>query len=193
MQLSARSFVRRCLTWLLPAIALAPIPASAQTATAEQVTAVLAKLEQLAEATVANGGVPALAIGVVHDDKVVFLKGFGVREAGKPEKVDADTVFQIASMSKPISATVVAALVSDGIVSWDSKISDLDPAFRLAEPYPRASSPSATCLPIAAGFPAPPATISKTSATTAPKSCAASGSYRRRRASAPAIPTAISA
>ncbi len=136
MQLSARSFVRRCLTWLLPAIALAPFPASAQTATAEQVTAAVAKLEQLAEATVADGGVPALAIGVVHDDKVVFLKGFGVREAGKPEKVDADTVFQIASMSKPISATVVAALVSDGIVSWDSKISDLDPAFRLTAPYP---------------------------------------------------------
>ena len=35
-----------------------------------------------------------------------------------------------------VSATVVAALVSDGIVSWDSKVADLDPAFRLAEPYP---------------------------------------------------------
>jgi CubicO group peptidase (beta-lactamase class C family) len=45
-------------------------------------------------------------------------------------------VFQIASLSKPVSATIVAALVSDGIVSWDSKIADLDPAFRLAEPYP---------------------------------------------------------
>lgn len=135
MLLSARSIVRR-LAWLLPAIALAPMPSSAQTATAEQVTAALTQLEQLAEAAISDGSVPALAIGVVHDDKVVFLKGFGVREAGKPETVDADTVFQIASMSKPISATVVAALVSDGIVSWDAKISDLDPAFRLAEPYP---------------------------------------------------------
>ncbi|RWC49698.1 MAG: serine hydrolase, partial [Mesorhizobium sp.] len=75
-------------------------------------------------------------IAVVHDDKVIFLKGFGHREAGKPETVDADTVFQIASLSKPVSATVVAALVGDGIVSWDSKIADLDPAFRLAEAYP---------------------------------------------------------
>lgn len=79
---------------------------------------------------------PGLAIAVVHDDEVIFLKGFGHREAGKPEAVDADTVFQIASLSKPVSATVVAALVSDGIVSWDSKIADLDPAFRLADPYP---------------------------------------------------------
>ncbi|TIN30067.1 MAG: beta-lactamase family protein, partial [Mesorhizobium sp.] len=68
----------------------------------------------------ADGAVPGLAIGVVHDDKVIFLKGFGHREAGRPEPVDADTVFQIASLSKPISATVVAALVSDGVVSWDS-------------------------------------------------------------------------
>jgi len=135
MLLSARSFVRR-LAWLLPAIASAPMPASAQTATTEQVTAALAQLEQLAEAAISDGSVPALAIGVVHDDKVVFLKGFGLREVGKPETVDADTVFQIASMSKPISATVVAALVGDGIVSWDAKISDLDPAFRLAAPYP---------------------------------------------------------
>ncbi len=89
MQLSARSFLRRCLTWLLPAIALAPFPASAQTATAEQVTAAVAKLEQLAEATVADGGVPALAIGVVHDDKIVFLKGFGVREAGRHNQIAA--------------------------------------------------------------------------------------------------------
>jgi CubicO group peptidase (beta-lactamase class C family) len=135
MLLSARSFVRR-LAWLLPALALAPTPSSAQTATTEQVTAALAQLEQLAEAAITDGSVPALAIGVVHDDKVVFLKGFGLREAGKPEKVDADTVFQIASMSKPISATVVAALVGDGTVSWDAKISDLDPAFRLNDPYP---------------------------------------------------------
>ncbi|AMS41375.1 serine hydrolase [Aminobacter aminovorans] len=135
MQLSARSFVR-CLAWLLPAVTLSPVSSSAQTATAEQVTAALAKLEQLANAAIADGSVPGLAIGVVHHDKVVFLRGFGTREAGEPEKVDADTVFQIASMSKPISATVVAALVSDGVVSWDSKISDLDPAFRLADAYP---------------------------------------------------------
>ncbi|BCH27494.1 serine hydrolase [Mesorhizobium sp. L-8-3] len=109
---------------------------SAQTVTPDRVEAALSKLEPLAERIVADGGVPGLAIGVVHNDKVVYLKGFGRREAGKPDVVDADTVFQIASLSKPVSATVVAALVGDGRVSWDSKIGDLDPAFRLADPYP---------------------------------------------------------
>jgi len=50
--------------------------------------------------------------------------------------VDADTVFQIASLSKPVSATVVAALVGEKLVDWNSKIADLDPAFRLFDPYP---------------------------------------------------------
>lgn len=117
-------------------LALWPHAASADPVTPARIAAALPKLEALAQAAVADGAVPGLAIGVVHDDKVIFLKGFGHREAGRPEPVDADTVFQIASLSKPISATVVAALVSDGVVSWDSKIADLDPAFRLADPYP---------------------------------------------------------
>ncbi|MBZ9722031.1 serine hydrolase [Mesorhizobium sp. AD1-1] len=120
----------------IAAMALWPHAAPADSLTPERITAALSKLEALAEAAVADGAVPGLAIGVVRDDEVIFLKGFGHREAGKPEIVDADTVFQIASLSKPISATVVAALVSDRIVSWDSKIADLDPAFRLADPYP---------------------------------------------------------
>ncbi|PZV39594.1 serine hydrolase [Mesorhizobium kowhaii] len=120
----------------IAAMVLWPHAAPADTITPERITAALSKLEALAEAAVAGGAVPGLAIAVVHDDEVIFLRGFGHREAGKPEVVDADTVFQIASLSKPVSATVVAALVSDGIVSWDSKIADLDPAFRLADPYP---------------------------------------------------------
>ena len=115
--------------WVFAALMVAlPSAASADPVTSKRVAAALPKLEALAKAIVADGGVPGLAIAVVHDDKLVFLKGFGLRQAGKPETVDADTVFQIASLSKPVSATVVAALVSDGIVSWDSRIADLDPA-----------------------------------------------------------------
>ncbi|MER9405124.1 serine hydrolase [Mesorhizobium caraganae] len=117
-------------------VVLWPHAAAADTITPERITAAMSKLEALAEGAVADGAVPGLAIGIVHGDEVIFLKGFGHCDAGKPEAVDADTVFQIASLSKPVSATVVAALVSDGIVSWDSKVADLDPAFRLAEPYP---------------------------------------------------------
>ena len=57
---------------------------------------------------------------------------------GKPATVDADTVFQIASMSKPVSATVVAKLVGEDLVAWDSRMVDLNPRFALHDPYPTA-------------------------------------------------------
>ncbi|TIP13383.1 serine hydrolase [Mesorhizobium sp.] len=129
--------LRRWRMWaLIAVIGLSPHAALADTIAPDRIAAALSKLEALAEGVVADGGVPGLAIGVVHDDKVVFLKGFGHREAGKLETVDADTVFQIASLSKPVSATIVAVLVGEEIVSWDAKIADLDPAFRLSDPYP---------------------------------------------------------
>ncbi len=120
------------------ALVLLPFPAFSQTVTREKVSAALPKLEALARGLVDDGSVPGLAIAVVHDDEVVYLKGFGVRESGKPASVDADTVFQIASLSKPVSSTVVAALVSEGVVSFDARIADLDPGFRFADPYPTA-------------------------------------------------------
>src|SRR5262249_57049390 len=76
-------------------------------------------------------GVPGLAIAGVHADRVVYLKGFGVREIGAPGPIDADTVFQLASVSKPLTTTVIAGLVGDGTITWDARIADLDPAFRL--------------------------------------------------------------
>jgi len=110
--------------------------AVAQTVTKERVVAAIPRLEELAKKAIANEEVPGLSIGVVYKDEVAYLEGFGLRASGKPDTVNADTVFQLASLSKPIASTIVAALVSDGVVSWDSRISDLDPAFQLRNAYP---------------------------------------------------------
>jgi CubicO group peptidase (beta-lactamase class C family) len=110
--------------------------AGAAEATLEKVEAAVPRIEAMARQLVADGQVPGLAIGIVYGDKVVYLGGFGVREVGKPETVDADTVFQLASFSKPIAATIVAALVGEGALSWDSRIADLDPLFELEAAYP---------------------------------------------------------
>src|SRR5262249_22320370 len=103
--------------------------------TPEQVRAALPKLEALAEETLKKTGVPGMAVVVVHRDEVVFLKGFGVREAGTDKRVDADTVFQLASMSKPIASTVLAALVGEGLIGWDDRLIDHLPGFRLSDPW----------------------------------------------------------
>ncbi|CAN5915760.1 serine hydrolase [soil metagenome] len=110
----------------------------AQTVSREKVMAALPGLKAMAEQAVAKGEVPGLAIAVVQGDEVIYLGGFGVRKVGATEKVDADTVFQLASLSKPISATIVAALVGEGVVSWDSRIRDIGAGFALHEAYPTA-------------------------------------------------------
>jgi CubicO group peptidase (beta-lactamase class C family) len=113
-----------------------PGVAEAQTILRERITNALPRLEAMIDKIIAAKEVPGLSIAIIHDDEVVYRKGFGLREIGKPDMVRADTVFQIASLSKPVSSTIVAALVGEGIVSWDSRIADIDPAFRLAEAYP---------------------------------------------------------
>jgi CubicO group peptidase (beta-lactamase class C family) len=118
------------LLFLRPAQA-EPVPAVTQ----QQVQAALVKLDKLAEQTLKRTGVPGIAIAVVYKDQVVYLKGFGVREAGKNESVDANTVFQLASMSKPIASTIVAALVSDGLVGWDDHVIDHDSKFQMYDPW----------------------------------------------------------
>ena len=117
-------------TLLLPAAVRAQ-NTDKQAPSKETVAAALPKLRAFVHDIVDKKMVPGLSIAVVQGDEVVFLEGFGVRQIDRPEPVDADTVFQLASVSKPLAATTVAALVGDGKVSWDSKIRDIDPGFAL--------------------------------------------------------------
>ena len=80
-------------------------------------------------------GLPGLAVGIVYKDKVIYAKGFGVREVGKPGAIDPDTLFLLASVSKPIASTIVAKLVGDGVVKWDDPAKMHNPAFALNDPY----------------------------------------------------------
>jgi CubicO group peptidase (beta-lactamase class C family) len=95
----------------------------------------LGQLDGLAREAMRRTGVPGMAVAVVHRDKIVYLKGFGLREAGRPEVVDADTVFALASLSKPFAATVVAGLVSDRLLDWDDPLVRHDPGFAMYDPW----------------------------------------------------------
>jgi len=111
--------------------------ASAPTVSRETVTRAALNLETMAKRLVTANEVPGLSFAIVHRDEVVSVNGFGVRQSGSTEMVDADTVFQLASLSKPISSTVVAAIVSDsrGKVTWDTRTADIDPGFQLHDPF----------------------------------------------------------
>ena len=103
--------------------------------TREQVSQAVREIQKLCEDEIEQGVVPGIAVAVVFEDQLIYAAGFGVRNVNTPEPVNADTVFQLASLSKPIGSTLVAELVGEGKISWDSKIGDLDPDFVMYDPW----------------------------------------------------------
>jgi CubicO group peptidase (beta-lactamase class C family) len=100
-----------------------------------QIDKAVGQLDALAAGLMARSGIPGMAVAVVKDGRTVYAKGFGVRKAGQPELVDADTVFQIASLSKSITGTVVAQQVGAGAVSWTTPVVTHLPWFALKDPW----------------------------------------------------------
>jgi CubicO group peptidase (beta-lactamase class C family) len=100
-----------------------------------QIDAAVGQLDGLANGLLARTGVPGMAVAVVHDDKVVYAKGFGVRKVGTNQRVDANTVFQLASLSKPLGATAIARSVGRGRVGWDDPVTKYLPRFTLSDPF----------------------------------------------------------
>src|SRR5438445_8384821 len=78
--------------------------------------------------------VPGAALAVVRDDRVFYLKGFGVRELGKPEPVTPDTVFPLASCTKAFTTTALAMLADEGKLTWDDPVGKHVPYFHLSDP-----------------------------------------------------------
>ncbi|UGU34456.1 serine hydrolase [Mycolicibacterium smegmatis] len=98
----------------------------------------VAKLDGIAEDLMRSSGIPGMAVAVVHGGKTVYAKGFGVRDVRNGDvesnRVDPDTVFQLASLSKPIAATVVAHQVGTGAIGWDTPVVEHLPWFALSDP-----------------------------------------------------------
>jgi CubicO group peptidase (beta-lactamase class C family) len=78
---------------------------------------------------------PGLAVAVVKDGKVVFMKGYGVRELGKPRAVDEHTLFAIGSTTKAMTAALVGMLVDEKKLDWDDPVVKHLPWFQLKDPY----------------------------------------------------------
>jgi CubicO group peptidase (beta-lactamase class C family) len=76
-------------------------------------------------------GIPGVGLGLVQDGKVVFAGGFGVREVGGTAPVDGDTLFMIASNTKALTTLLLAKLVEQGRMTWDTPVTKLLPEFKL--------------------------------------------------------------
>jgi len=92
-------------------------------------------IDSLVEKSMKTFNVPGIAVAVVKDDKVIHAKGYGVRSIQTQKKMDENTLFAIASNSKAFTAAALGMLVDEGKLSWDSRVIDFIPEFRLYSPY----------------------------------------------------------
>ncbi|PYP55231.1 MAG: serine hydrolase [Gemmatimonadetes bacterium] len=109
--------------------AAAPVPA------ARAQDAPLRGFDAYVEQALRDWRVPGVAIAVVRNDSVVFVKGYGVRELGKPARVDAHTLFAIGSTTKAFTAAALAMLVDSGKLAWDDPVTKHLAWLELADPY----------------------------------------------------------
>jgi CubicO group peptidase (beta-lactamase class C family) len=93
----------------------------------------LAELTKFVESAQQTLGVPGVAFGILQNDKVVFAGGSGVRELGKSAKVDRDTLFMIGSNTKALTTLLLAKLVDDHRLTWDTPVVSVMPTFRLGD------------------------------------------------------------
>ena len=77
--------------------------------------------------------IPGLAIAIVKDGQVVVSKGYGVREIGKTDRVDENTLFMIASNTKSFTAASLALLDYEKRISLDDKVTRWMPDFKLSD------------------------------------------------------------
>lgn len=104
-------------------------------ATAQAQTFPLTGFDAYARRALAQWRVPGVAVAVVRGDSIVLLRGYGVKEAGRPEPVTARTMFEIGSTSKAFSSAIIAMLVDEGRLDWDDRVVDRLPGFALKDPH----------------------------------------------------------
>jgi CubicO group peptidase (beta-lactamase class C family) len=90
-------------------------------------------LDAYVEKALSTWNIPGTAVCVVKDSKVVVMKGYGIREAGKPDQVNENTLFMIGSNTKAFTGTALALLEHEGKLSLDDKVQKYLPDFTMKD------------------------------------------------------------
>jgi beta-lactamase class C len=93
------------------------------------------QFEDMAQQLVADQRIPGMAMAIVQNGRIVSMRGYGITDTRAAEPVDTHTVFRLASLSKAFAGTMAGLLVNDGVLRWDSRITDFLPEFRLQNEY----------------------------------------------------------
>jgi CubicO group peptidase (beta-lactamase class C family) len=93
------------------------------------------EVDNVVNRTLTAFNVPGIAVAIVKDGKVVLAKGYGVKSILTNEKVDANTLYGIASNSKAFTTAALAILVDEGKLKWDDKVIAYLPNFKMYNEY----------------------------------------------------------
>lgn len=96
--------------------------------------AVAAKIDSLIEEKMAQHRLPGLAMSIVMDGQVVYTRGAGMADLEHHRPVTSASLFRVASVSKPFTAVAIMQLVELGKLDLDTRLAEVLPYFRLADP-----------------------------------------------------------
>lgn len=92
------------------------------------------QLNDFVESAMKQLGVPGASMALIENGKVIYERGFGVRELGKPDPVDENTLFMAASNTKGMTTLLLAKLVDERKLRWDEPAIEAYPQFKLGDP-----------------------------------------------------------
>ncbi len=123
-----KTYFRLSFQFSLALILFSGIKLNAQILTSRQI-------DSVSEQTLRTFNVPGIAVAVVKDGKVIHAKGYGVRSIKNNQKVDENTLFGVASNTKAFTAAALGILVDEKKITWDTKVIDVIPEFKLYDPF----------------------------------------------------------
>lgn len=94
----------------------------------------IAQIKAFVENSMKELGIPGVGLALVDGGKVVYEGGLGVRELGKPQPVDENTLFMAASNTKGMTTLLLSELVDEKKLKWDEPVIQAYPGFKLGDP-----------------------------------------------------------
>lgn len=93
------------------------------------------EIDQLVEEAIDKFNVAGVAVGIVKDGEIIHSKGYGVKSINTKDKVNKHTNFAIASNTKAFTTAALSILIDEGKLSWQDKVKDHIPEFKMYNPY----------------------------------------------------------
>ena len=118
------------LVLVLAFVALAPLPSSAQNRLSDG-----AEIDAYLGHAIGTTKIPGIVAMVADSDGILYSGAFGNRDVANKTPMTVDTIFRIASMTKPVTSAAVMMLVQQGDVSLEDPIADYLPAFESPEVF----------------------------------------------------------